>query len=144
MVTVAALALAPSAGADDHRHAYDAMIAAAARANGVPEALVHRVIVRESRYQPRLIGQGGVYGLMQIKLATARSLGYRGDTTGLLDPETNLAYGVKYLAGAWRMADGNEDRAVRYYARGYNENHLRLHSPRPGAPRSLLPAPAAP
>jgi soluble lytic murein transglycosylase-like protein len=37
---------------------------------------------------------------MQIKLATARSRGYTGDAEGLRDPDTNLAYGVKYLAGA--------------------------------------------
>ena len=63
-----------------------------ASANSVPEALVHRVIMRESRYQPRLVGRGGTIGLMQIKLATARSLGYTGDAEGLRDPDTNLTY----------------------------------------------------
>ena len=38
---------------------YDALVATHARANAVPEALVHRVIVRESRYQPGLVGHGG-------------------------------------------------------------------------------------
>ena len=37
---------------------------------------------------------------MQIKLATARGLGYTGDAAGLRDPDTNLTYGIKYLAGA--------------------------------------------
>jgi soluble lytic murein transglycosylase-like protein len=80
---------------------------------------VHRVIVRESRYQPRLVGRGGTIGLMQIKLATARGLGYTGDAEGLRDPNTNLTYGVKYLAGAYRAANGDHDRAVHYYAAGY-------------------------
>ena len=80
------------------------MVAAHARANNVPEALVHRVIVRESSYQPDLVGRGGTIGLMQIKLATARGLGYTGDAAGLRDPDTNLTYGVKYLAGAYRAA----------------------------------------
>ena len=71
---------------------YDALVATHARANGVPEALVHRVIVRESRYQPALVGRGGAIGLMQIKLATARGLGYTGDAEGLRDPDTNLTY----------------------------------------------------
>lgn len=35
------------------RSDYDAMVARHARANGVPEALVHRIIMRESRYNPR-------------------------------------------------------------------------------------------
>jgi soluble lytic murein transglycosylase-like protein len=98
---------------------YDELVATHARANGVPEALVHRVIVRESRYQPGLLGRGGTIGLMQIKLATARSLGYTGDAAGLRDPNTNLTYAVKYLAGAYRAANGDHNRAVHYYAAGY-------------------------
>jgi soluble lytic murein transglycosylase-like protein len=97
----------------------DALVAAHAATNGVPVALVHRVIVRESRYNPRLIGQGGAMGLMQIKTATARGVGYGGSASGLLDPETNLTFAVRYLAGAYRLAGGNHDRAVTYYARGY-------------------------
>src|SRR5207302_11059852 len=98
---------------------YDALISAQAQANGVPEALVHRVIVRESRYQPHVVGRGGAIGLMQIKLATARGLGYTGDAAGLRDPNTNLTYGVKYLAGAYHAANGDHARAVHYYASGY-------------------------
>jgi soluble lytic murein transglycosylase-like protein len=101
------------------RAAYDALIVTHAGANGLPVALVHRVIVRESRYQPRLIGRGGTIGLMQIKLATARELGYTGSAEGLRDPNTNLTYGVKYLAGAYRVAHGDHNRAVYYYASGY-------------------------
>jgi soluble lytic murein transglycosylase-like protein len=56
---------------------------------------------------------------MQIKLATAKGLGYTGDAEGLRDPNTNLTWGVKYLAGAYRAAEGNHDRAVHYYAAGY-------------------------
>ena len=108
-----------SAGHAQSTHTYDALIATHAAANGVPEALVRRVIVRESRYQAGLVGHGGTLGLMQIKLATARGLGYTGTADGLLDPNTNLTYAVKYLAGAYRTAGGNADRAVGYYASGY-------------------------
>ena len=97
---------------------YDALVASTP-ANGVPEALVHRVIVRESRYSAGLVGRGGTIGLMQIKLATARSLGYTGTAEGLRDPDTNLTYAVKYLAGAYRAANGDHNRAVAYYASGY-------------------------
>ena len=68
-----------------------------------------------------MLGRGGTIGLMQIKLATARSLGYTGDAEGLRDPETNLVYGVKYLAGAYRAANGDHNRAMAYYASGYYE-----------------------
>ena len=100
---------------------YDALVATHAKANAVPESLVHRVIVRESRYQPALVGRGGTIGLMQIKLATARSLGYTGSAEGLRDPNTNLTYAVKYLAGAFRAANGDHNRAMHYYASGYYE-----------------------
>ena len=105
--------------AQAQRAEYDALVATHASTNAVPEALVHRVIVRESRYQPRLIGRGGTIGLMQIKLSTARSLGYTGDAEGLRDPNTNLLYGVKYLAGAYHAANGDHARAMHYYASGY-------------------------
>ena len=117
-VPLAALALASGAQAQD-RARYDKMIARHAKANLVPEALVHRLIVRESKYNPELIGHGGTIGLMQIKLATAKGVGYAGNAEGLRDPDTNLAYGVKYLAGAYRAAGGDYDRAIRYFAGGY-------------------------
>jgi len=117
---LATLAALPFSQAAHAQHAeYNALVASHAQANGVPEALVHRVIVRESRYQPALVGRGGTIGLMQIKLATARGLGYTGDAAGLRDPNTNLTYAVKYLAGAYRAANGDHNRTVAYYAGGY-------------------------
>src|ERR1700748_3518667 len=117
-VLLAMQSLAWQAQAHD-RARHETMIAKHAKANLVPEALVHRLIVRESKYNPELVGHGGTIGLMQIKLATAKGVGYTGDAEGLRDPETNLKYGVKYLAGAYRAADGDYDRAIRYFAGGY-------------------------
>src|ERR1700761_1874663 len=120
LIGLAAMAVpAFSQAALAQRARYEEMIATHAKANLVPETLVHRVIVRESKYQASLLGSGGAIGLMQIKLATARSLGYTGTAEGLRDPATNLMYGIKYLAGAFRAANGNHDRAVHYYAAGY-------------------------
>lgn len=96
----------------------DALIAKHAAAHNVPESLIRRVIRRESRGNPRAVSAGN-YGLMQIRLGTARAMGYRGSASGLLDADTNMTYAVKYLAGAWRAAGGNPDRAMRYYASGY-------------------------
>jgi soluble lytic murein transglycosylase-like protein len=117
LVTVATLPFSHAAHAQNVE--YNALVASHAQANGVPEALVHRVIVRESRYRPALVGRGGTIGLMQIKLATARGLGYTGDAAGLRDPNTNLTYAVKYLAGAYRAANGDHKRAMAFYASGY-------------------------
>ena len=51
--------------------------------------------------------------------ATARQMGYQGQPNGLLDAETNLKFAVKYLRGAWLVADGDPDAAVGWYSRGY-------------------------
>ena len=147
LAALAALMLPQAALAQ--RADYEEMVARHARANAVPELLVHRVIVRESRYQPKLLGRGGTIGLMQIKLATARSLGYTGDAAGLRDPDTNLTYAVKYLAGAYRAANGDHNRAMAYYASGYYEaakrqRHDRAAHPRPvpaNAPKAVEPSP---
>ncbi|MFD1704220.1 transglycosylase SLT domain-containing protein [Methylopila henanensis] len=109
-------ASAQSAPADAAR--FDAIVAKHSSANGVPERLVRRVIMRESRYNPRAYNRGH-YGMMQIKHATAKSMGYQGDASGLFDADTNLAYAVRYLAGAYKVAGGDEDKAVRFYASGY-------------------------
>jgi soluble lytic murein transglycosylase-like protein len=135
-------ALPFSQTAHAQRADYDAMVASHAQANGVPEALVHRVIVRESRYRPHVVGRGGTIGLMQIKLATARGLGYGGDAAGLRDPNTNLTYAVKYLAGAYQAANGDANRAVRYYAGGYYAATKRQRLELAGKPAAKNPADA--
>jgi len=98
---------------------YAGLVEQHAAANGIPASLVHRVIMRESRYNPRAVSAGN-YGIMQIRLGTARAMGYGGSAAGLLDAETNMTYAVRYLAGAYRAAHGNESLAVALYARGYN------------------------
>jgi soluble lytic murein transglycosylase-like protein len=94
------------------------MAAAQASAAGVPASLVDRVIRRESGGNARAVHAGN-YGLMQIRLSPARAMGYTGSAAGLLDPQTNMTYAVRYLAGAYRAAGGNEARAVALYSRGY-------------------------
>ena len=84
----------------------------------VPESLIHRSIQQESGYNPnRHIGP--YWGLMQLRLDTARGMGYRGLARGLLDVDTNLNYGVAYLSNAYVVAGGNPERALALYASGY-------------------------
>lgn len=94
------------------------LIEAAAEDLDVPEALLHRIIQRESDY--RADARNGPYwGLMQVLPQTARTMGFRGEPADLLDPRVNLRYAGRYLRGAWIVADGDMDRAVMFYARGY-------------------------
>lgn len=95
-----------------------ALIRKYARIHDIPESLLHRVIQRESDYNARA-RNGPYYGLMQILPQTAGTMGYKGPASGLLDAETNLIYAGRYLRGAWLVSDGNEARAVMWYAKGY-------------------------
>jgi soluble lytic murein transglycosylase-like protein len=114
----------------------DSLIARHAAANNLPEDLVRRVIKRESGGNPRVVSAGN-YGLMQIKLATARAMGYGGTAAGLLDADTNMTYAVKYLAGAYHAANGNSNQAVHYYAAGYYYAAKRKGMAMPGDTQAL-------
>lgn len=117
-VEAPAARLSPPSGVAAHSPELDRLIAQYAALYEVPEALVRRVVKRESTFNPKA-RNGPYWGLMQILPATARGMGYKGSPAGLLDAETNLKYAVKYLRGAYLVADGNHDRAVRFYSRGY-------------------------
>jgi soluble lytic murein transglycosylase-like protein len=106
----------------EERVAIEALIVQHAKTHSLPEALVRLVVRRESNFNPRAIYRGN-YGLMQIRLGTARALGYRGDADGLLDPATNMTYAMPYLAGAYRAAHGDEARTLVLYSRGYHDVH---------------------
>ncbi len=65
-------------------------------------ALIKAIMAQESsfranavRFEPRL--RDASYGLMQLLSGTAKDLGYAGHPLGLLDPATNIFYGVRYL-----------------------------------------------
>ena len=113
---------AAQAQVTQERAAIEVLIVQHAKTHGLPVELVRFVIRRESNFNPRAVYRGN-FGLMQIRLGTARALGYRGDAEGLLDPATNMAYGVPYLAGAYRAANGDEARALVLYSRGYHDVH---------------------
>ena len=102
-----------------------ALIVKYAEVYNMPESLLHRVIQRESGYNPAA-RNGPYYGLMQILPQTAGTMGYSGPASGLLDAETNLIYAGKYLAGAWLVSGGDADAAVQWYASGYYYEAKRL------------------
>ncbi|SLN44971.1 Transglycosylase SLT domain protein [Falsiruegeria litorea R37] len=84
----------------------------------LPRELVHKLAIRESTHRPWAVNRP-YYGLLQILPATARSMGFKGQPKDLLDAETNLEFALKYLKGAWLLADGDQARAIRLYATGY-------------------------
>jgi soluble lytic murein transglycosylase-like protein len=118
----AALIQTPMAPAQEHstgtRGDVERLIAKYAALYEVPIDLVRHVVNRESTFNPKAYNNGH-WGLMQIKHATARGMGYEGSPKGLFDAETNLKYAVKYLRGAWLVAGGNAKRADLLYQTGY-------------------------
>ncbi len=95
----------------------DQQITEHAARNGVPVALARAVIRLESNFRPSAANKGN-FGLMQIRLGTARSLGYGGGAAGLLNPETNLTYGMRYLARAYHLAGGDTCGTIMRYQSG--------------------------
>jgi soluble lytic murein transglycosylase-like protein len=67
-------------------------------------------------------------GLTQINARTAQSLGYQGPASGLLDAETNLRYGLKYLAQAYKLAGGDTCGTILRYQAGHRAQSMTSHA----------------
>lgn len=98
---------------------YDAIIAHYASSYGVPVSLAHAVIRVESNYRSNARGSAGEIGLMQIKPATARMMGYSGSAKGLYDPDTNIRFGMMYLARAHDLGGGDTCGTILRYNAGH-------------------------
>lgn len=99
------------------------VIARKAAEHGVPAGLADAVARLESRYNPRA-AHAGNFGLMQIRLQTARGEGYSGSAQGLLDTETNAHFGIKHLARAYRMANGDTCGTIMRYQSGLRATRM--------------------
>ena len=55
---------------------------------------------------------------MQIRHETARFMGYDGSCQELYEPDTNVKWGMKYLADAWKLAQGDHCGTVLRYQAG--------------------------
>lgn len=116
-----------------HRHRHHAaavgvgsireLIAKHAAENGVPFDLADAVVQIESRYRPN-VANGGALGLMQIKPATARELGFGGSAQELYTAETNLHFGMRYLALVYQKSGGDLCGTVMRYQSGAYSTHM--------------------
>jgi soluble lytic murein transglycosylase-like protein len=97
-------------------HEYAAM-------TGVPAGLAHAIVTIESRYNPAA-RNGPHYGLMQINVATARAMGFSGEASELLEPATNLRFGMAYLAGAYKLAGGDTCGTIMRYQGGHRATRM--------------------
>jgi len=110
----------PSSGGSS----YDTLIAKYAAQHGVPVRLAHAVVRVESNYRANARGSAGEIGLMQIKPATARGMGYSGSAKGLYDPETNIRWGMKYLGKAHQLGGGDTCGTILRYNAGHGAKRM--------------------
>lgn len=97
---------------------YLAILRREAAAQKVPLWLAVGVGWVESKYNPKLRGTHGVVGIMQVMPSTARFQGYKGTPEQLLDPETNIIWGIRELAWDWQKAGGNVCLTIAKYKGG--------------------------
>jgi soluble lytic murein transglycosylase-like protein len=91
---------------------------------GIPAALVRAVVRVESDWDQSMTGLAGEIGLMQIMPETAREMGFSEQNDKLYDPDTNIHWGVRYLAEAWRLASGNVCQTVLKYNAGHQAEKM--------------------
>ena len=83
------------------------LIQAMAPSHGVPTWFALRIAHVESNYQAHMRGAAGEYGVFQLKCATAKGIGFRGDCAQLLDARTNIQWGLTHLSLAIGKSAGN-------------------------------------
>lgn len=95
-------------------------------AYNLPEGLLSATCFVESSHRVHVVnhkdGGSRSNGVCQIKLETAKYLGFQGTEKELMDPETNIYWAGVYLSKQLKRYDGN----VRQAVAAYNAGRLRL------------------
>lgn len=99
------------------------IVAEEATKHGVPVQFALAIARVESGMKCNARG-GSALGVMQITLSTARSMGYKGKASGLLDCRNSARFGVKYLKLALKYAGGNTCHAAGLYNTGVGAKKL--------------------
>ena len=103
---------------------YTSIIDKYAAMHGVPVGLARADVGVESNFRADARGSAGEVGLMQIKPATARAMGYSGSTKALYDPDTNIRFGMKYLGQAHQLAGGDLCGTILRYNAGHGATRM--------------------
>jgi soluble lytic murein transglycosylase len=102
--------------------AFEAEVAAAAAAHGVPPALLYAVMHKESGFDPRAVSYADAVGLMQLLPKTARKIAARRGAAysegALFDPAANVDTAAWYLGALLAKFHGQLPLAVGAYNGG--------------------------
>jgi len=91
----------------------------AAETQRIDPYLVLAVMREESRYNPRVVSLAGAVGLTQLLPTTASAVvGEELRPSQLMDPQTNITIGTRYLAGLLRQFKGDTVLALAAYNAG--------------------------
>jgi soluble lytic murein transglycosylase len=106
---------------------YEKIVARERIRSPIPEHLAYAIMREESAFRPRVVSSAQAYGLMQLIVPTARSmgrkLGIKVSREALRDPAVNIALGCRFLSILSKTFRDNPLLAIL----GYNAG--------PGAPR---------
>jgi soluble lytic murein transglycosylase-like protein len=103
-------------------------IYAAAREEEIRPDVAFGLVRAESSFRSRAVSHAGAVGLTQVLPSTGRWIVPGTTRRDLLDPETNLRVGFRYLRYLYEKYDGDESLALTAYNRGPGtvDRHLRL------------------
>ena len=107
---------------------YQQVIEEYAKENHIDSTLVAGVIMSESKFKNDVHSHRGAIGLMQLMPSTAEWISHQIDDGNfsvdqLHEPETNIRYGVWYLASLKKEFEGNEILALAAYNAGRGNVH---------------------
>lgn len=89
---------------------------------GLPKDLLSSLCYVESKHDINAInpddGNSSSLGICQIKLSTARNLGFKGTETQLKNPRVNIFYAGKYLSNQLHRYRGDFSQAISAYNAG--------------------------
>lgn len=97
----------------------------------LPPGLLSALCFAESSHRVHIMhhddGGSDSLGICQIKLSTAKELGFSGTTDNLMRPKTNIYFAAKYLAKQFKRYHGALYKSVAAYNTGsYRPNELGL------------------
>jgi soluble lytic murein transglycosylase-like protein len=90
----------------------------AARAEDISPNVAFGLVRAESSFRSRAVSPAGAVGLTQLLPSTARWMVPGTTRSDLMNPETNLRIGFKYLKYLYEKYDGDERLALTAYNRG--------------------------
>lgn len=102
----------------------------ASRLSRVDPRLLRAVCWAESSHLPTTVvrrdgtDKRNSYGICQLKLRTARDMGFTGTAKDLMQPHLNIYYAAQYLAFQLKRYHGNVKKAIKAYNRGHYSGRL--------------------